>query len=163
MSALPRSPGAFPMVGPLPYLTLSHADVRVAATAGPFPTESTWLHATYPDRLGAILHVGLIPSCWWGGDSCAVFGFDSAEEIPRCRSGDLLLEVRSCALPGSSAKAWWVPPSAIQRVSHRGRAISITGARQDAAHGQPPSVDGCGCDLVDIVRDQQEAWRATWL
>ena len=150
------------MVGPLPYLKVSEADVRAAASAGPFPAESMWLHATYPNRLLVILHVGLIPSCWWGGDSCAVFGFNSADQVPLSRSGDWLVEIRSCALPGSSAKAWWVPPSAVQRLWHHGCAISIDRAERAAECNQPPKVDGCGCELVDTVREQQEAWRATW-
>lgn len=136
--------------------------MRAAARTGPFPAESTWWHATYPDRLLAILQAGLISSCWCGGDSCAVFGFDGAEEVPGSRSGDWLVEVRSCALPGSSAKAWWVPPSAIQRLWRDGHAISVAQALQVAERGKPPTVDGCGCELTDVVREQQEAWRATW-
>jgi hypothetical protein len=159
MSTRPDHPGAFPTVGPVPYLFLSETEVRAASASGPFPPETNWIHATYPDRLASVLREGLIPSCWWGGDSCAVFGFDRPDEVPMCRRDDWLLEVRSRALPGS-VKAWWVPPTAIQRLWRGGQPVSIHEGLMQGVPAGPPIQDGCSCDLAEIVREQQAGWRA---
>src|SRR6266542_6251002 len=62
---------------------LSHADLQGAATAGAFPIESTWLHATYADRLPAILRAGLIPSCWWVAIAIGFARSRAARQRPR--------------------------------------------------------------------------------
>jgi hypothetical protein len=153
--------GAFPTLGPLPFLHLSEDEVRGAAIGGPFPSEATWFHMTYPDRLSIILRTGLIPTCWFGGDSCAVFGLERHEEVPLMRKGDWILEIRSCALAGP-AKAWWVPLSSIYRLWRGGVAHHVPPATFDDQPHWPRQIHGCDCSLSDIVSEQQALWRSTW-
>jgi hypothetical protein len=153
--------GAFPTLGPLPYLHLSEDEVRGAAIAGPFPSEATWFHVTYADRLPIVLRTGLIPSCWFGGDSCAVFGFEGHVEVPLMRQSDWILEIRSYALAGP-AKAWWVPPSSIHGLWRGGVAHHVPPATYVFQRRWPRQIDGCDCSLSGIVGEQQALWRSTW-
>jgi hypothetical protein len=153
--------GAFPAVGPLPYLDLPEGELRAAAESGPYPAETTWFHATYPDRLPLILRTGLIPSCWWGGDSCAVFGVAAHDGVGVMRQDDPLIEVRSCALP-DSPKAWWVPPFAIRGVWLHGKRQPVSPDLFRISIAWPRAPDGCGCELTEMVREEQELWRRTW-
>jgi hypothetical protein len=161
MSALPELLGAFPTLGPITYLDLSEAAIQAAIEAGPYPTERTWFHATYSDRLPLIARTGLIPSCWWGGDSCAIFGVDQPRDVSLVRRADPLIEVRSRALD-YSVKAWWVPPSAIQGVLLGSERRSLSPERDAGSLVWSHEPDGCGCELREIVREQQQLWRQRW-
>ena len=129
--------------------------------AGPFAAEATWFHMTYSDRLPIILRTGLIPSCWFGGDTCAVFGLERHDEGPMMRKSDWILEIRSCALAGP-AKAWWVPPSSICGLWRGAVAHPVPRASNEGRPRWPRQIDGCDCSLSDLVHEQQALWRTTW-
>lgn len=153
--------GVFPLAGPLPYLNASVPRLRQLASSGPYPEVKTWFHATYSGRLNIILRTGLIPSCWWGGDTCGVFGFDRLDELCSARRDDWVLEVRSCALP-VDVKAWWVPRSAIRGFWRKGQRQIPPPLIRDVTPLWPREPAGCGCELHELVREQQEIWRRTW-
>ena len=99
--------GVLPLAGPVPYLPDGDRAL-VELWAGPRPTEvCTWYHATRELLLTKIAREGLIPSSWTGGDCEVVFGYDERPITPTSR-GDVVLEIRSRALPGQ-LKALWVP------------------------------------------------------
>jgi hypothetical protein len=151
-----RAVGSFPDAGPVPYLT---DDPRVANELLQQPSAEpvrTWWHVTYEHLLPMVAATGLIPSCWHGGDTCAVFGIDSLTAAPSWRSDDWIVEVRSSA-PLGPVKAWWVPPGAILGAWQRGRFYQL---KRDPG-AEPPIVDGCPCPLSEICREQQRRWLAT--
>lgn len=160
MSDQPDLTGAFPLVGPLTYMPLDMDSVR-AALDGPYPESRTWYHATWEPALGAILRVGLIPSCWWGGDSCCVFGYDRPEELPEGRRSGWTLEVSSRALTGQ-LRAWWVPPSGVRGAWHEGLFWSRSELRAQFPDPAPVTREGCYCELSELVSEQQRLWRSTW-
>jgi hypothetical protein len=161
MSTQSEHLGAFPKIGPVVYLDISEDSIREALESGPYPAETTWLHATYSDRLPLIARTGLIPSCWWGGDSCAIFGVRRRQDLGLVRRSDPLIEVRSRALH-DSAKAWWVPPSAIKGVWRGTRRLRLTTGSPSGSPVWPREPNGCSCELREIVREQQLLWRETW-
>jgi hypothetical protein len=148
--------GCFPAAGPVPYLTDQPDQAASLLTDDTAPPVRTWWHVTYAEAVPQIAATGLVPSCWFGGDTCAVFGVDDRAAVPSWRADDWLIEVRSPAPPGP-VKAWWVPPTAIVGAWHRGEFHDIRAGEI----ANPPPVDGCSCPLTAICRDQQQAWRAS--
>jgi hypothetical protein len=167
MSDQPNSPGeegVFPVLGPVAYLTDDEMTARRMLAERPFPIRRTWWHVTYSEHLTSVLTTGLIPSCWWGGDTCAVFGTDSPTRVPTWRRDDWVIQIRSHALP-DAVKAWWVSACAIQGAWRRGRFYSRTkllAGEHDRRYQHREIRDGCVCTLTDLCREQQSAWRATW-
>lgn len=161
MSDQPDLLGAFPLLGPVTYMLLGIEGVR-AALRGPYPERRIWYHATWESTLGSILRVGIIPSCWWGGDGCCVFGYDRWEEIPEHRRNAWVLDVHSSALPGQ-LKAWWVPPSAIRGAWHDGTLHEPAELRSRHPATPLEATDGCSCELRWLVAEQQRFWRTTLL
>ncbi len=156
LSSVPRPVGAFPEAGPVTYLQLSRPQI-LAAMRGPYPASRTWYHATSWDAAVSACRYGLLPSCWWGSDTCCVCGYDRPEDLPEYRRRDWILEIHSAALPGQ-VKCWWVPAYAIQggwyeRSFHQ---------RSDLLTGSPsiPKVgDGCWCDLSALSAAEIYDWR----
>jgi hypothetical protein len=159
----PQPDGAFPLTGPVTYLTDDEDAARAMLDRGEFPAPTTWWHVTDPARLPTILAKGLVPGCWRGGDTCAVFGIDALADAPGWRRHDWILEIHSAALSGQ-AKAWWVPPAAIRGAWRFDTFISARLLHDAYPLEAPPSgvADGCPCSLTRLSRDQQAAWRATW-
>lgn len=153
-----RPAGSFPKLGPVTYLPISPAEVA-QALLGACPPTTIWYHATLDSRLHQVCAAGVLPSCWWGGDSCCVFGYDRIEDVPGVRSKGWILEVESAALAGD-LKAWWVPPTAI-RGAWRGGTFHRRGDLAGAP-SQPPDIgDGCSCDLTELVSSEKARWRQT--
>jgi hypothetical protein len=157
MSCASECPGAFPALGPVTYLPIGEDEVE-AALLTPAPEEQTWFHATNEYAARAACRQGLIPSCWVGGDSCCVFGYDTRGDIPAYR-GEWVLEIRSHAL-ASQLKAWWVPVNAIRRIWTRGEALLPSAVAARAVRLASPK--GCDCELAGQTKAQIERWRATW-
>jgi hypothetical protein len=156
--------GAFPLAGPVPYIVDDVPSARLLLAAPELPAESTWWHVTYPDNLASVLAIGLTPSCWWGGDTCAVFGIDSRANVPTWRSDDWVLEINTCALE-DDAKAWWVPASRIRGAWRQNRFFTRAQLIAPAHSHRDQTLrvtDGCRCSLSPICHQQQSAWRATW-
>ena len=152
-------PGSFPAKGPVTYLPLSPEEVQASMTESA-PAERTWFHATNERAARAICRQGLIPSCWTGGDSCCVFGYNEVSQIPVYR-GEWVLEVRSHALE-SQLKAWWVPAGAIRGVWRNGKFYSAATLRATlGVLAEPPG--GCACELSSITEGQIALWRGSWL
>jgi hypothetical protein len=103
----------------------------------------------------------IMPSCSWGGDSCAIFGVDQPRDMSLVRRADPLIEVRSRALD-NSVKVWWVPPSAIQGVWLGSERRSLSPERDAGSLVWSHEPDGCGCELTEIVREQQQLWLQRW-
>ena len=148
--------GAFPVVGPVTYLKMSPAEVR-AALAGPYPAESVWFHATSYEAAISAIHCGLIPSCWWGLDSCCVFGCNRLDDVPAYRRAGWILEVHSAALD-NQLKAWWVPAAAIHGVWHEGVFHDRADFRSQAPR-LPVVKETCCCDLAELTAIEIAAWR----
>jgi hypothetical protein len=157
--------GVLPLEGPVPYL---HDDGRVPANRfnSELPsTVRTWWHLTHEPVPAIAARQGLIPSCWFGGDSCVVFGHDDFE--PGEASEDIsVIEVRSRALAGQ-LKALWVPWFCVVGV-WRGRDF-VPSRDLLAEQGQisdPVERCGCGvsnfCELSSFMTEQQDLWRSTW-
>jgi hypothetical protein len=149
-----------PVEGPVPYLP---DDGRAARDrfAGELPAAArTWWHVTWEPMPAVAARQGLIPSCWRGGDCCVVFGHDERFE-PSGLKGDVVIEVRSRALPGQ-LKALWVPWWCIVGAWRRGRFVSAEQLRQEEVELVDPTA-GCGCGLTEMMREQQALWRSTWL
>jgi hypothetical protein len=161
MSDLPESVlGAFPRLGPVTYLPLSPDAVREALT-GEYPPNRTWFHATWERSLGSILRAGLIPSCWWGGDACCVFGYDRREDIPQHRASGWILEFHSRALE-DQLKAWWVPVSALRGAWRWDRFWSVDELRRQFTGSAAATTHGCYCELSELSVEQQRLWQTTW-
>ncbi len=158
MSSASDFPGTFPSIGPVTYLPLAPHEVRDLMKGEP-PIERTWFHATHERAARAACRQGLIPSCWTGGDSCCVFGYDDMDQIPIHR-GEWVLEVLSHALE-SQLKAWWVPATAISGVWRRGRFTRADALRVPSSWLSAPS-GSCACDLADLTTTQIKRWRTTW-
>lgn len=147
----------------MPYEARNCEEARQILTVdATFALAKTWWHATYASRLDSVLRFGLLPACWFGGDTCAVFGLDDLGGLPSWRTPDWLIEVHSSALPGP-AKAWWVAPGAIRGGWFRGnfvpRLALLQASDLEPTAGQQP--DGCACVLSDVCREQQNLWRAS--
>ncbi len=149
--------GAFPLAGPLPYLDITPEQLE-RLRAGPYARPRTWYHATHGGAVAAILAEGLIPSCWWGGDGCCVFGYETLDDA-RSRETGWVIEIRSEALE-CDLKAWWVPRSRIVGVWHE---TSFHPAEQPAhrPHRRATVRDKCGCDLAPICEAEAQLWRET--
>ena len=167
--------GVLPLDGPVPYLP---DDGRPLAErwAGPRPQRvSTWFHATWEPQLGQIAREGLIPSSWTGGDCSVVFGYDERPPVPSAR-GDVVLQIRSRALPGQ-LKALWVPWWCIVGAWHGETFVDAETLRagQAARWGDLSVSTGPAtpttlrrrslrpCLEDPHVHRQQELWRATLL
>ena len=146
--------GAFPAAGPVTYLHLTPAEAQELMLTPP-PAERRWFHATYEHVARAASIEGLVPSCWAGGDSCCVFGYDRLVDIPVHRGG-WLLEIHSRALP-SQLKAWWVPAAAIRGVWRGGEWMSREVLRRETVATSNPA--GCSCDLAELTSAQIAEWR----
>lgn len=154
MTFNPRRPlGAFPSPGPITYLDLDLDEMETMLRLGPFPPLARWYHATTAEVAARAMVEGLIPSCWRGGDSCAVFGRDSMADLPAWHEDSWLIELESNALRGQ-VKAWWVPPSHIRGVWHRSKRQSIKTDRVPI-----DDFDGCECELAGLTRNEQSDWR----
>ncbi len=155
MSA-PLPEGSFPASGPFVYTAESEAEAR-RALGGATPAERRWFHATRREAALSAVHRGLIPSCWRGGDCCAVCGHDSLRDV-HLHQGPWVLEIKSHALAGQ-LKSWWVPAEAIEGAWHKGTFFSAAELR---AHRDVPAigeaVEPCRCPLRDIVGEQIEIW-----
>lgn len=146
--------GAFPAAGPVVYLAQDAESAR-AMLAGRRAGYAQWFHATCLDGAIQAAHRGLIPSCWRGGDTCAVFGVDALRDV-HSHHGEWVLKIRSCALPGQ-LKAWWVPPERIMGAWHAGEFISSRALRTRPP-GPPPAFAGCPCELAGVVAEQIACW-----
>lgn len=151
--------GAFPIRGPLTYLPLTEAEVRVARD-GPFRPSVVWYHRTDDAQAASAAWQGLIPSCWVGGDGCCVFGVDERDGASAFR-GDWILEIRSSALPAQQ-KAWWVPAAAIRGAWHEGVFCDAGELRERGGPLLNPA-NSCGCELSAVVAEEIAAWRETVL
>lgn len=147
--------GAFPTLGPLPYLHLTPGAVA-AALAADYPPPRRWYHGTTEDAALSALAQGLLPGCWVGSGDCCVFGYDAREAIPRQRR-ECVLEIYSCALPGQP-KAWWVPPQAIVGLWRDDEFVEAPALRGAAEPALTPS-GTCACDLAAVVAEQVARWR----
>jgi hypothetical protein len=147
--------GAFPTLGPLPYLHLSPRAVG-AALAGDYPPARRWYHGTTEAAAMSALAQGLLPGCWVGSGDCCVFGYDAREEIPAQRN-ECVLEIYSRALPGQ-LKAWWVPPQAIVGIWHD-RKFAEAAALLDAATPSLAPRGAYTCELAELVAEQVALWR----
>jgi len=148
--------GSFPEAGPLPYLLDDEAQAR-EALGGPRGGPRRWFHATNAGTAFIAVRQGLVPSCWRGGDCCAVCGYAELDDV-HSHQGPWVLEIVSPALPGQ-VKAWWVPPSAIQGGWLDG---SFTTAEEMRASAPPDPGDDarpCSCGLSKLVAEQIRAWR----
>lgn len=152
--------GLLPLEGPVPYLP---EDDRPLAErwAGPAPPEPiTWFHVTWQPLEAIIAREGLIPSAWTGGDCEIVFGYDERPATP-CLRGDVVLEVRSRALPGQF-KALWVPWWCIVGAWFGETFVAADGIRAHADRGLPAKV--LADDINDPhIRRQQRLWRSSLL
>lgn len=151
--------GVLPTAGPVPYLTDSELEAR-RLLAGAQPTrEVVWYHATSVDVTQIAAHLGLVPSCWHGGDCCVVFGAANAHDVKPSR-GDALIEICSRAIPGQ-LRAWWVPRSRI-RGAWIGEKFVPTARLRNPSLAFMDDIRPCGCPLSNIVAEQQQMWRRTW-
>jgi hypothetical protein len=105
--------GVFPIGNPIPYTGL----VEVLH-GGNTPLLRTWYHGTWGNRVASIAQYGLLPSCWFGGDCCCVFGFESQMFESYSKYSDWIVEIRSRVVANADLKAWWVPPSHIVGAWH---------------------------------------------
>lgn len=154
--------GAFPGTDPLTYVLQDPAEARAALSSGPYQPISTWYHATYDYAFPSIIHTGLIPSCWWDGDMCAVFGYDTRASIPMYRRSGWILELNSPALLGP-VKAWWVAPTAITGAWHDGIFYPVHAMLSVVDPTPLPATrHGCSCSLAELTTEQQELWRSSW-
>lgn len=152
--------GLLPVEGPVPYLP---DDGRPAGAyfAGVKPAAvRTWWHVTLEPLPALVARQGLIPSCWRGGDGCVIFGHDERIEPPPLK-GDVVVEVRSRALPGQ-LKALWVPWWCIVGAWRGDQFVSAEHLREEGAELIDPT-NGCSCELSSFMREQQALWRSTWL
>lgn len=160
MSVPSEVAGTFPDDGPIPYLTDDPAAALDLLGRRQLGRKSgRWFHGTYDDAIGAIAVSGLIPSCWRGGDTCAVFGAARRADVAGSRQHDWVVEVRSVTLP-HDLRSWWVPPQAI-RGAWRGDSF-VDHANLPRAALDLPAPDGCRCALTDVCRRQQQEWADTW-
>ena len=155
-SAISRPLGAFPIIGPVTYLQLTPEEARLALEQGPYPEVRRWFHATAEEVASIALRYGLVPGCWLGGDTCAVFGRDSIHDFPTYRQNAWFLEVESEALP-DQLRAFWVPHAAINHVWHHGLTVNVA-----ASNDQPRIRGGCSCELSNLCREEQARWRRSW-
>jgi hypothetical protein len=146
--------GAFPTLGPLPYLHLTPQGVA-AALEGEYPPRRRWYHGTTEDAAMSALGQGLLPGCWVGSGDCCVFGYDAREAIPPQRSA-CVVEIYSRALPGQ-LKAWWVPPQAIVGIWRDDEFVETAALRDVATPSLAPS-GTCTCELADVVAEQVARW-----
>lgn len=152
--------GVLPVAGPVPYLP-DDGRQRHDRFAADLPTAvRTWWHVTWEPMPAVAARQGLIPSCWSGGDCCVVFGHDEFC-TPSALRGDVVIEVRSRALPGQ-LKALWVPWWCIVGAWRNGQFIAADHLRREAAE-LVDRTSGCTCALSAFMREQQTLWRATWL
>lgn len=111
--------GVFPLGNPIPYTG------RVEQLcADNLPPQLTWYHRTRAENVASIVRLGLIPSCWFGGDCCCVFGVDTLGFAVATDPEEWVIEIRSRAEPGTDLKAWWVPPNRIEGAWHLGHFVS---------------------------------------
>ncbi len=153
-----RPLGAFPEGGPLTYLPLTASEVR-SALRGDYPKPRVWYHATLQAHVPSICQFGLVPSCWYGGDSCCIFGADERWEAA-ARGTGWVIEIESASSVGQ-LKAWWVPAGALRGAWHQDHFY----ARRELALGAarpPPVGDGCQCDLSALVKEEIRRWRMSW-
>jgi hypothetical protein len=157
MSFARRRPrGAFPALGPITYLYLSVPEVERALETGPYRPMTRWFHATTREVAALALEQGLTPSCWRHRDTCAIFGYDSIDDLPAYRQSSWILEIESAALTGQ-LKAWWAPARSIRAVWHKGRRRAVAPRLiYPELRGQ---VDGCACELSELTRAEQLTWR----
>jgi len=158
VTSLPsREFGSFSSVGLVVYLT-DDAERARRLLAGPSARYRRWFHATTPEAAVSALQYGLVPSCWLGGDCCAVCGHDSRSDV-HSHQGEAILLVEGAALPGQ-LKAWWVPASAIVGVftddGFSTRAEVLARAPAPALSKCRP----CRCGLSDLCAEQISRWRA---
>lgn len=155
MSDQPSRPfGAFPVVGPVPYLSLPVGEVA-ASLVGPFPPLQTWFHRTPAANVESIARFGIVPSCWRGGDCCCVFGATERSNAERS-SDDWLVQVDMPSLEGD-AKAWWVPPQAVTGAFFNDTffARNVLLLRGSAA---PLRLGSCNCEIDHLVRAEIARW-----
>ena len=154
--------GAFPMAGPVTYLTDDPEECR-RIMAGPYPERRIWYHGT-TERVARLACIqGIAPGCWigTGGECCGILGYNSLHQFLRRRGHLWIIEIEGRALDGD-VKAWWVPYSDVRGVWHLDRFVP----RPEVVRGNhepttQPRV-GCDCGLSEICSEQQELWRRTW-
>lgn len=137
--------GIFPIGNPIPY-TGQDEVLHVRNT----PPLRTWYHGTWGNRVASIARYGLLPSCWFGGDCCCVFGFESRLFESYAKYGDWVVEIRSRVVADADLKAWWVPPTCIVGAWHRERfypreaLLLLPGHNINVGLGRPTCSDeGC--------------------
>src|SRR5436853_444325 len=136
--------GVLPAEGPVPYLPEEGRPAAERfATVKPTAVR-TWFHATWEPMPAVASRQGLIPSCWRGGDCCVVFGHDERVE-PSPLKGDVIIEVRSRALPGQ-LKCLWVPWWCIVGAWREGAFVPAERLRDEPVELLDLTA-GCGCEL----------------
>jgi len=151
-----RPDGSFPRAGPVPYLLDDEAEAR-ETLAGPRGASVRWFHATDVEAGFIAVQQGLAPSCWRGGDCCAVCGHAGLEDV-HVHQGRCVLEILSPALPGQ-VKAWWVPPSFIQGAWLEDVFMTADEMRAAAPPAPADNARPCNCGLSQLVEEQIGAWR----
>jgi hypothetical protein len=152
-SSRSSSQGAFPLSGPVTYLAGSNAELEELLAAN-YPAPATWFHGTTREAAISACWQGLVPSCWWNGDSCCVFGVDSLGMVGPHH--DWVLEIHSPATPGQ-LKAWWVPPHAIRGAWHSGLFAPAAMLREMGSPLLRPT--GCSCELAAKTAEEIGEWR----
>jgi len=135
---------------------MSPVEVK-AALGGAYPPESVWFHATGHEAAISAIHYGLLPSCWWGSDSCCVFGCERLDDIPAYRRAGWILEIYSAALD-IQLKAWWVPARVIRGAWHEGVFHDRTDLQSQVPR-LPAIKDTCDCDLAPLTAAEIVSWR----
>lgn len=148
--------GVFPVDNPIPYTGRTEI-----LSLENIPAVRTWYHGTWTNRVASIARLGLLPSCWFGGQCCCVFGFDALDSIPYHKYGDWIIEIRSRVDPETHAKAWWVPSQWIIGAWNKGQ--FYIPERLFAIPGDtiPPGLGQLGCSDKLCAR-QYEIWCATY-
>lgn len=157
MSSPPEHHGSFPALGPITYLHLMPTEVDEALRSAR-PPVSRWFHATRAEFVGSICLQGVLPSCWSGGDTCGVCGYDTLAQVP-AELGQWAIEVESAALPGE-LKAWWVPPTAVRGAWVDGLFYPAEELRVDAKPLLQPVA--CSCELASHTQAQISLWRSLY-
>jgi hypothetical protein len=155
-----RLDGTFPQLGPVVYTAGSVAEARARLAVAP-PPRRIWLHATTEAVVRRAVFEGLTPSCWRGGDCCAVCGRDRPEDV-HLHEPDWLAEVESDALAGE-LKSWWVPASAIRGAWHNQEFFTREALREGQEPPKPSGGCQCHCELRELCSEQYEAWRRSCL
>ncbi len=149
--------GVFPVGNPIPYTGRSKM-----VSGNNIPAVRTWYHGTWANHVASIAQLGLVPSCWFGGVCCCVFGFDTSDFTLYQKYGDWMVEVKSRVDAGTDAKAWWVPPQRIVGAWHKGQFYTRESLLTVPGNPILGRLWRIGC-FDKLCRRQYEIWRTTYL